>query len=52
MNGWLDFETTDHDDGSITLTATPKRFYWLHLSFWVMVIRSRSLMPTARDLDE
>lgn len=53
MSGWLDYTTSGPDaDGFYTLTATPKRFYWLHLSFWVMVIKSRSLMPTAKDLED
>ena len=51
--GWLDFETSGPDDkGMWTLTATPKRRYWLHPSFWVMVVRSRSFMPTAPKLED
>ena len=51
MNGWLDFEDVNNGDGTVTLTATPKRRYWLHLLFWIMVVRSRSLMPTAKRID-
>lgn len=52
MNGWLDFEDGTEPDGTVWLIAKPKRFYWLHLSFWVMAIRSRSLMPTAPRIED
>lgn len=49
---WLRVESSGPDkDGWWTLKAEPKRWYALYPSFWLMAFRSRSLMPTAADLE-
>jgi hypothetical protein len=49
---WLDITSGGPDeDGMFWLTAMPKPRYWLYPSFWLMALRSRSLMPTAADIE-
>ena len=43
---WVEV-TAGGDAGFYWLRAEPKRWYALYPSFWLMVIRTRSLMPSA-----